>query len=69
MLLLDTEAGQIHQLNPTASLIWRCCDESESIAEIAQRLVDEFDVEWGVAMEDVAATLRRLRSLNLVQDA
>jgi hypothetical protein len=69
VLLLDTEADRIHQLNQTASLIWLRCDESGSAEEIARLLVERFEVDWDVAMEDVLSTLRLLSELNLVVSA
>jgi hypothetical protein len=69
VLLLDLESNQIHQLNQTASFIWRSCDEAPSTEEIAKLLVQEFDVEEHVALRDVIETLGRLRALNLILEA
>ena len=69
VLLLDTESNQIHQLNPTASFIWRKCDEARSTEEMAKLLVQEFDVEEDIALRDVIETVARLRALNLVVEA
>ncbi len=69
LLLLDSETQRIHQLNPTASLIWRCCGEAASEEEIATQLVARYAVDEAVALRDVADTLRRLLELRLVVDA
>ncbi len=69
LLILDSETQRIHQLNPTASFIWRCCGESASEAEIASLLAEKFAVDKDIALRDVAETLRRLRELKLVVDA
>jgi hypothetical protein len=66
VLLLDTESDQIHQLNRTASLIWRKCAEAASADEIATLLAREFDVEGDIALRDVTETLSRLRALNVL---
>lgn len=66
VLLLDTESDQIHQLNRTASFIWRSLDDAGSVEEIASGLAKEFDVEEDTALKDVAKTLDRLRALRLV---
>ena len=55
MLVLD-EVGQIHQLNPTASFIWRQCDGNASVVEIARLLASEFEVQEEVAAEDVVTS-------------
>jgi coenzyme PQQ synthesis protein D (PqqD) len=66
MLLLDTESGEIHQLNETASFIWRNCEEALSIEGLAAVLASAFDVSHDVATRDVAEALRRMRALNLL---
>lgn len=69
MLLLDTESGQIHQLNRTASLIWRKCEDAHSVEAIADVLEMEFDVGHDRALGDVLDTLSRLQALNLVVES
>jgi hypothetical protein len=66
LLLLDTEWNRIHQLNKTASFIWRKCDEVASATELAELLAKEFDVEQDVALRDVGDMLDRLRALDLI---
>jgi hypothetical protein len=66
LLLLDTSSNRIHQLNRTASFIWRRCDDFGSEAELAAELALEFEVEERQALSDVTETLRTLRSLELV---
>jgi hypothetical protein len=68
VLLLDLESDRIHQLNQTASFIWRLCDEVDSVEEIAARLAAEFEVEEDVAQKDVIETLDTLRGLKLLLD-
>lgn len=69
VLLLDTESNQIHQLNRTASFIWRRLGSAHSPQAIAVGLAAEFDIEEGPALNDVMITLDRLRALNLILDA
>jgi len=66
LLILDTEADQIHQLNETASYIWRHLDEAGALEQLAGVLAEAFDVEEQVALRDVHETLKRFRDLNLV---
>ena len=66
ILLLDTVSGQIHQLNRTASLIWRECVEARSAEAIAELLEMEFEVGHDTALNDVLDTLKRLQALNLL---
>lgn len=69
LLVLDSEAQRIHQLNQTASFIWRCCDIAPSAESIARILATEYEVDEHIALQDVIETLDRLRDLNLVVDA
>jgi len=69
VLLLDTEADQIHQLNQTASFIWRRCEEVGSAEELAALVAAEFDVEQDLILNDVVETLDQLRALKLIVDA
>jgi len=65
-VLLDGKADRIHQLNSTASAIWRTLEEACSAEDIAQRLVEEFDVGWDQALSDVRSVLEQLESLSLI---
>ena len=66
ILLLDMEAGKIHQLNATAGFIWQQCDGVASAADIAASVAREYGVEEGAAARDVEMALSELRALNLV---
>ena len=66
MLVLDLQSQRIHQLNPTASFIWKNCDVASSPAEIAALLAFEFDVAQDVAIQDVQRALEMLQALKLI---
>jgi hypothetical protein len=66
LLILDQQAGKIHQLNPTASLIWRKCVAGVSLQEMARSLVESFEIGEEVATRDVVDTVEKLQALNLV---
>ncbi len=67
VLLLDTASDLIHQLNRTASFIWRKCDEADSAEQIALQLATEFDVAEDTAKQDVARTLSQFRAVNVLE--
>ena len=67
ILLLDMEAGKIHQLNATAGFIWRQCDGVASAVDIAASVAREYAVEQQTAARDVEKALSELRALNLVE--
>ncbi|MEO6030452.1 MAG: PqqD family protein [Burkholderiaceae bacterium] len=66
IVVLDTRANQVHQLNRTASFIWRMCAPGTTPQAMASALAAEFAVDEATALDDVLKTLAQLRSLNLL---
>ena len=66
MLVLDEDTGQIHQLNRTASFIWKQCDGNTSREMIAKRMIQAFDVEPADAVQDVQMAIDKLCELGLL---
>lgn len=66
LLILDTASNHIHQLNETASIVWRMRREGAAPQDIAATLATAFAVEEGQALADVHDTLQRLESLHLL---
>jgi hypothetical protein len=56
--------GRIHVLNPTAALVWRCCDGRTPVATIGRDLAAAFGAE--AAARDVAAVVEDLAAAGLV---
>lgn len=67
IVLLDRRRHLVHQLNQTASYIWRRCDGYHTVAEIARELARDFDIDAETATPDVATAVRHLQTLGLVQ--
>jgi len=42
--LYDTKSNKVHLLNLSAAYMWTCCDGGSSVAQIASRLHDDFDL-------------------------
>jgi Coenzyme PQQ synthesis protein D (PqqD) len=68
LLVLDTLTNRIHQLNQTASFVWRMYRDGMPATTIASALVEAFDVEESIALVDVANVLSQMRSLKLLAD-
>ncbi len=66
-VVLDRQAGLIHQLNPTASFIWERCNGNATVADIAKELSDAFGVDPETAAQDVTAIVRQLYELTLLE--
>jgi len=65
VLVLDTDADRIHQLNVSASFIWRQLANGASANEIAEHLAKEFDVVEDQAQRDVSEILRQFVALEI----
>jgi hypothetical protein len=66
VVILDREAGKVHQLNPAAGCVWNNCDGSSTVGSIAERLTEAFDVAPETALRDVEAVLQELQGLGLL---
>jgi hypothetical protein len=66
-LILNREEKRLHQLNPTASFIWDCCDGNAHVTAIIDRLTLAYEVDAGTARKDVETVLLKLRTSNLLE--
>jgi hypothetical protein len=66
-LILNRKEGHLHQLNPTASFIWDCCDGNSNIADITDRVAAAYEVDSSTARKDVEEVLSNLRNSNLLE--
>jgi hypothetical protein len=66
-LILNRQDGRLHQLNPTASFIWDCCDGNSNLADIVDRLAGAYEVDPNTARKDVEEVISNLRSSNLLE--
>jgi len=55
ILVRDPATRKIHFLNPTAAIIWDCCDGSTTVGQCVERLRTQFSVS---ADHDLAADVR-----------
>ena len=66
-IILDRPHGKLHELNATASYVWRCCDGRATIAEIAAATAREFSADPRTVGPDVDDILRQLEGLALIE--
>jgi len=57
---------EMHELDETATFLWRELEGSRSVAELVEALCGEFEVEPARAEEDVRAFVARLEEKGLV---
>jgi hypothetical protein len=68
VIILDRAAGNVHQLNATASHVWNECDGTRSAADIAAGMAARFDVSSDVILRDVLTIIADFRQLGLFVD-
>jgi hypothetical protein len=59
-VLLHLQTRFYYSLNDVGQVIWRLLDSTESVDELVQRLMAEYEVEEGQAKERVSAFLQEL---------
>lgn len=67
VVVLDQETGEVHQLNPVGSCIWRNLDEGIGEDELADRVVEAFDIDVQTARQDVSMFLDELVARGLLE--
>lgn len=66
IVIISPEDSQVHELNETASLIWKYADGIRSCNEIAAELAAEFDVALEAARADAAELIAALEERRLL---
>lgn len=66
VVVISPEDSVVHELNETASFIWKQADRGYSVSEIANLLSLEFGVEASQARSDTEELLRTLHQKGLV---
>ena len=57
-VLYDEASSGLHLLNPTASVVWACCDGGGTVNEIVADIAEAFAEPNEVVRNDVLETLR-----------
>ena len=65
-LIISPEDSRVHELNATASLVWKYADGTKTPDEIAAQLAAEFEVELEAARADVAELIAALGEKHLL---
>jgi argininosuccinate lyase len=66
-VVLDRQGGLVHQFNVTASFIWQHCDGKTTIDEIANDLVERYQVDFETALQNVGEIVKQLYELGLLE--
>ncbi|MGB0036114.1 MAG: PqqD family protein [Candidatus Acidiferrales bacterium] len=66
IVIISPDDSQVHELNETASLVWKHSNGTESRDEIAARIAAEFDVTLESAQADVIELIAVLDKKHLL---
>ena len=66
-ILLNTQSGNVHQLNPAAACIWRRMADDMDIEAIAAVLVENFAIDAETALADAQSFVTELSNLKLLE--
>jgi len=60
--LFDTGSGAVHIINETGGMIWELCDGSNTLSDIEERLLVNYDVPEGTDLrKDIESCLGAFR--------
>ncbi len=65
-IVVDTVRAVEHTLNDTALRIFELCDGESTISDIAQKMTEEYEVDFEKAQKDVIKCIAKLEELNVV---
>jgi hypothetical protein len=65
-VIISPNDSVMHELNDTGSFLWKNIDGKKSAAELAELLVENYEVTLDVALSDTQALLQELSSRKLV---
>jgi PqqD family protein of HPr-rel-A system len=66
-VVYDRRSGVLHHLNPGASLVYRVCDGTSTIAELAADIADAVGQPVARIEPEVRAAIRGLRKADLLE--
>jgi PqqD family protein of HPr-rel-A system len=68
-VIYDEESGELHILNPTATIVMSFCDGSVTIREMSAEISRAFGVQTEEVESEVRALLRQFRKAGLLNGA
>ena len=66
VVIISPEDSVLHELNETASLVWKEADGTRTAQQIAERLADEYEVEEAIALADTCEMVNHLEQKKLL---
>jgi len=66
VVIISPDDSQVHELNETASLIWKFADGKHSVDQIAEVVAEGYEVPVEVAQADVRELIEMLSAKSLL---
>lgn len=66
LILYEESADLVHQLNPSAGLIWRLCDGTATVGQLASEIANEYGLDLEEVRAQVATLVGEFDALGLV---
>lgn len=66
-VIVQPARGRVHDLNPTATLLWERADGKASLDEIARAMSENFEVEFAEARADAREFYSALEGHGLIR--
>jgi PqqD family protein of HPr-rel-A system len=66
-VIYDEGTGELHHLNPTATIVFGLCDGTATMRELATDIADAFGVPRDEVESQVRAVVRRFRAAGLLE--
>lgn len=67
IVVLLPEGAQLHALKGCGSRIWEFIEDEISIAQVVQKICDEYEVEPQRAREEITGFIHKLEALKLIE--
>jgi PqqD family protein of HPr-rel-A system len=68
-VVYDEESGDLHHLNPTATIVLDLCNGSSTIGELSTTIADAFGVHRSRVEPEIRTLIRQLRRGKLLEPA
>ena len=68
-VIYDEDSGDLHHLNPTATLVFSLCDGTVTVAELSRDIGEIFEVPTDEVERQVRSLLRNFRTQRLLVSA
>jgi PqqD family protein of HPr-rel-A system len=65
-VVYDESSGELHHLNPAATIVLSLCDGTLSVEEIASAVSDAFELTFDDVLPDVRAVVERFGQAGLL---